>query len=185
MGAPQLALDPAVLWLLRAALAALLWAAGSHKLRHPLEFRNAVEGYRLLPLGLAGPLARGLPLLEVALGCALLVPASGAAAAVATALLFGLYGLAIAINLARGRRDIDCGCTGPAGRSGLSAALLARNTALVAAACAAALPCLDRSLVWLDAVSIVAGASVLALLYASVDTALANAPRLAALRSRA
>src|SRR5262249_14927936 len=50
------------------------------------------------------------------------------------AALLGLYAAAIAVNLARGRRHLDCGCTGPALRRPISGWLVLRNLVLVAIA---------------------------------------------------
>lgn len=176
------ALDPALQWTLRVALACLLLAAGLHKLRRGAAFRAALADYRLLPARLTAPAAHGLAALELGTGLALLAaPLAGGAAALAAA-LFALYGAAVALNLARGRRHIDCGC-GPAPRP-LGASLVARNALLVLAAGLAALPAAARPLVWIDALTVGAGALVLALLYTALDGALAHAPRLAALRSR-
>jgi uncharacterized membrane protein YphA (DoxX/SURF4 family) len=175
--------DPALLWTLRATLALLLLSAGVHKLQHLAAFRSALQGYRLLPPGLVAPAASALVLTELGLGVGLLAPGPSSTVALATAALFILYAAAIGVNLARGRRHIDCGCGGPAGRTGLSEALLARNAVLVAAACAAALDPSGRALVWVDGLSIGAGVSVLALLYAAADGLMAHASRLAPLRS--
>ena len=177
-------LDPTLLWTLRGALAAVLLAVGTHKLRHAVEFGGALRGYRLLPPRLALPVGYGLAAAEISLGLGLLLPSLAPAAALATAALLALYAGAIAVNLVRGRRHIDCGCGGPAGRAGISEGLVTRNALLIAAACAAALEAGPRPLVWLDGLSIVAGASTLVLLYAAGDGLLANALRLAPVRSR-
>ena len=168
------ALDPAAGIVLRAAVAALLLSAASHKLRDPLRFREALSEYELSPRRWSRVLATLLIAAELVLGAALLFsPLAGIAAAA----LFAIYAAAIGVNLARGRRDIDCGCAGPAGRMSLHGALVARNLVLVAVALAAALPCSDRKLVWLDCVTIGAALAVVVLLYSAVETAIANEER--------
>ena len=176
-------MDPALVWMLRCALALLLLAAGGHKLRYAAEFRGSVEGYRLLPQRVIPALAASLPLVEIGLGLGLLLPASASASASLTAALFALYGAAIVVNLARGRRHIDCGCGGRAGRAGISEGLVVRNAVLIALACAAAFEPGPRPLLWLDLPSIGVGAVTLALLYVAADGLLANAPRLVPHRS--
>jgi Methylamine utilisation protein MauE len=176
------ALDPALRGALRGGLGLVLLAAAAPKLRDPARFRAALAGYALLPPRAESPAAAALVAAEVAAGAALLAPGSGPAPALAAAALFALYAAAIAANLARGRRDVDCGCGGPASRRPLGEGLVARNAALVLAAAAAALPASLRATVWIDAASGVGGALALALLYAAADAALANAPRLAAAR---
>jgi hypothetical protein len=95
--------------------------------------------------------------------------------------LLATYTLAIAANLARGRRDIDCGCFGPAARQPLSAALVARNAALLGVAVLALLPVQARALHPADALSIAGAVGFGALVFASANALLANAPRLRAL----
>jgi len=90
----------------------------------------------------------------------------------------------MAVNLARGRSYIDCGCAGPGRRQPLRPRLVARNLVLVGVALLAAGPVSSRAWVWMDAFTAGAGALVLLLLYAAVDGALAHAPGLAAERVR-
>jgi uncharacterized membrane protein YphA (DoxX/SURF4 family) len=162
------ALDPALALTLRAALALLLLGAAFAKLRRFAAFRAAVAGYRLLPERGVGAAALGLLAAELSLGAMLLMPTLGAPAALGAAALLLLYAGAMAVNLARGRRDVDCGCTGPGARRPIGWELVARNLLLAGVALGAAL--------WLDGVSVVAGAAVLALLYATLDASLALGP---------
>jgi hypothetical protein len=160
------ALDPALALTLRAALALLLLGAAFAKLRRFAAFRAAVAGYRLLPERGVGAAALGLLAAELSLGAMLLMPTLGAPAALGAAALLLLYAGAMAVNLARGRRDVDCGCTGPGARRPIGWELVARNLLLAGVALGAAL----------DGVSVVAGAAVLALLYATLDASLALGP---------
>lgn len=175
-------LDPALHVALRGALAILLLHAAAHKLRAPARFRAAFAGYRILPERLVPAASVFVVLCELAAGIGLLAPGAGAAPALLAAALLTTYAVAIAINLARGRRDIDCGCTGPAARRPLGAGLVVRNAGLSLAALAAAAPAGARNLLWVDGVTVVAFVAATALLYAAADLALATAPRLAALR---
>ena len=86
------------------------------------------------------------------------------------------------MNLARGRREIDCGCFGPALRQPLSLALVLRNAGLIALALVCALPVGSRALVPLDALTIAALVALGALVHGAVNGLIANAPRLRALR---
>jgi uncharacterized membrane protein YphA (DoxX/SURF4 family) len=177
------ALDPALRAALRCALALLWLVSGRHKLRDPARFRDALAGYRLIPAPFVRTFAVGIAALELALGLALLAPGTGPAPAIATAALLALYALAIAANLVRGRRAIDCGCG--ARPQPLGEGLVVRNAVLVGIALAAALPATGRALSWIDAASIGGGATALAALYAAADAALANGVRSRALRARA
>jgi len=178
-------IDPAVDAALRAAFALLFLVAANHKLRDPGRFRTTLAEYRLLP-GPVVPLAAMLVIgVEVVVAIALLAPARRAPGPVAAAAVLAVYGAAIAVNLARGRRHIDCGCVGPAVRRPISGWLVARNAALAAAALAAVAPVRPRPLVWVDALTVMGATATLAALYASVDRLLAHAPALARLRGEA
>jgi hypothetical protein len=175
-------LDPAIAAALRGALALLFGAAALHKLRGPAAFRAVLADYRVLPARLVPPAARLVPLAEGAAAAALLAAAGAAVGPALAVALLALYSAAIAVNLARGRRDLDCGCLGPALRQPLSGWLLARNALLASAALACLLPAAPRPFVWLDGVTAAAAAACLALFWSAGHRALANAPRLAALR---
>ena len=109
------------------ALAFLVAAAG--KLRDRDAFEGVVANYRLLPSPAVPIVAAGLPWVEVATGLGLLAHAR--AAGVAGVVMLVLFALGIAINLLRGRREIDCGCGGLSAGQPLSWALVARNVGLL------------------------------------------------------
>jgi Methylamine utilisation protein MauE len=105
-------------------------AAAAGKIRHRHELAGVVANYRLLPQRLAAPVAWIVVVLECLTALALasgMALAAGAALAIA---LLGGFALAMAINLARGRTEIDCGCFQSGLRQRLSAALVARNLLL-------------------------------------------------------
>lgn len=121
----------------RIGLACIFLTAGVGKLRHLMVFEGVLANYRLLPRWAIAPVHVLLPLVEIAVAIAVLTrPALGAPAA---ALLL-LFAAAMAVNLRRGRRDIDCGCHQSALRQRLSWALVWRNGVLALLALAAALP---------------------------------------------
>jgi Methylamine utilisation protein MauE len=178
-------MDPVVDAILRGALALLLLTAAGHKLRDLGRFRATVAEYRLLPPGLVGAVAVLLAVGELTLAAALVAPALRTPALLATAGLLVLYGAAVAVNLARGRRDLDCGCAGPAVRRPISGWMVARNGLLAAVALAGTVPVHPRTLVWVDGLTVIAAIVVVAALHASVDRVLAYAPALARLRGAA
>ncbi len=176
-------MDPVFHWVIVAG-SSLLFAAGVvEKLRDPRRFVAAVRAYRLLPSPVVSAAAGAIMLTEAALALAVWTDAWQRQALGSMAALLSVYWLAIAINLKRGRRDIDCGCSGPAMRQTLSGGLLVRNALLVVLVLAAALggPAV-RELIWLDYLSIGAGVAMAVLMYASANRLLAQAPRLAMLR---
>jgi Methylamine utilisation protein MauE len=92
-------------------LAVVLGFSGAVKLRHPLAFATAIEGYRILPRALARPAAIAIAAAEA--GCAVLLAAPWtrmAGLAVAGGLV-GAFLAAMSLALARGQR-IGCGCFG-------------------------------------------------------------------------
>ncbi len=169
-------MDPALTWTLAVAVSTLCAASAAMKFADISEFAAAVENYRILPGMLVRPAAWMIPALEVLAALGLLLPATRAGACLLTAALLAIFTAAIAINLARGRRQIDCGCFGPALRQTLSGWLIARNAILLTAAAAVAAPAQVRPLGFADFVTIGFGAATLIVLYASMNYLLANAP---------
>ncbi len=102
-----------------------------HKFSAPQHFRAALENYRVVPEGLLRPLGQSLPLLEITLGIALLIPAAREFALPGMVFLLSAYTAGMLINIQRGRVDIDCGCNGPARSEGISLWLVGRNVGLV------------------------------------------------------
>ena len=179
MSAPTV--DPALQLTIRAGLSLLFAWAAAHKVRDAARFRATVASYALLPGNWTGAAAALLIAGELSVAVALWIPPLMRSAAAAAAALLLLYAGAIAVNLLRGRRDVDCGCAGAARRQPISGWLVGRNLVLAAAALFATLPAAARTLTWIDAVTIAAGATAAALLYAAVDALLANGPRVALL----
>jgi hypothetical protein len=159
--------DVVIAWSLRLGLALLFLTAASHKLADRPRFEAAVRGYELLPTHASLFLSWLLPLVETAIAGGLLHPATRRSAAVAASALLLLYTGAIAINLARGRRRIDCGCLSSRAVTPLNAGLVARNLGLVAAACVLLLPVQTRPLVWIDGLTLVTTLLTLSLLWAA------------------
>lgn len=169
--AAALTLDPALALVLRGGLALVLGSAALHKLRDLRTFHAVVEAYRLAPPAASGAVAAAVVSGEVVACVALLAPGPGGASAAGPLLasaLFALYSLAIGVNLARGRRHLDCGCGGPATRQPIRPWLLARNAALVAAACLALAPVADRALLWVDVLTVFGALVVLAAAWTSL-----------------
>lgn len=142
---------------LRVYVAFLLVFAGVAKLRTPAEFEASLSAYRVLPDLLLAPVARLLPVVEIALAALLLVPPLALFGSIGTALLLLVFAAAIGINLTRGRSHIDCGCGGTS--MPIRWSLVYRNlvTALLLAA-TAAVAASDQPLLLLGA--IVAGFGV-------------------------
>ena len=176
--------DPIFIIASALAIAVLLASAATHKVRAPARFARQLADYQLLPDSLVRPVARLVPLLELAIAFALLLPVSRGWAALSAASLLALYAAAIGINLWRGRRDIDCGCAGPDQAQPLRPVLLLRNSALVGLALLASVLPVARDLGVFDGFVTVAASAVALLIYAAADGLLANSPLLLKLIGR-
>lgn len=174
-------LDPAIQYLLAIALAAIFAGSAAAKFVDLDLFEGAVANYRLVPGWLEKPVAWTVPLCELASAAGLLFAATRAAAAAILVILLCVFSGAIAVNLMRGRRDIDCGCFGPALRQELGGSLIARNLVLIAAVVLLELPAAPRALEPVDFVTIACGATAVVMLYLSANYVIANAPRTRAL----
>jgi hypothetical protein len=177
--------DVVVAHALQAALSVLLLVGASAKLRDLGLFRAHIENYQLLPEALVAPAAAVLAIWELACGLALLLaPVLSITRTAAVALLL-VVTAAVAINLLRGRTDIDCGCAGLSGHSGeqrLSWALVLRNALLLLALFAATAGHAERTLVWLDYLSVAGTTLALLGLYVAAGQLLVNHPRLQAIK---
>ena len=177
-------IDPIFIIASAIAIAVLLASAATHKVRAPARFARQLADYQLLPQALVRPSARLVPVVELGIAFALLVPLSRSWAALAAAGLLALYAAAIGINLWRGRADIDCGCAGPDQAQPLRPVLLVRNSALVALALLASVAPVARDLTLFDGFVTLAAAAVALLIYAAADGLLANSPLLLKLIGR-
>ncbi|KPK16995.1 MAG: hypothetical protein AMJ62_02990 [Myxococcales bacterium SG8_38] len=160
-------IDPVVALSLRLALSLLFVVAAWHKVSDLRRFTATVRAYELLPEALPSFFARVLPLAEAAIAVGLLYDPTQAAASVAAASILVLYAGAIGINLARGRREIDCGCFASSSPAPLSPWLLTRNLVLATAAGALVWPSRERALLWVDWMTVTATLIVLALLWSA------------------
>jgi hypothetical protein len=89
-----------------------------------------------------------------------------------------IYATAIAVNLARGRRDLDCGCAGPNDRRPIAAWMVWRNAGIAVLLSAVLLPWSDRSIVLTDGVTVGFGTACCALVYLCLDRLLAPVRRI-------
>lgn len=116
----------------RVCLGLIFLTAALQKMRHWRVLEGVVRNYRILPEPLVKPTAWSLPPVEFVLGLALLAGYLPALSALAAILLLLVFAAAIAVNIRRGRADIDCGCHQSFLRQRLSPLLIVRNLGLVA-----------------------------------------------------
>jgi hypothetical protein len=169
--------DPAFAALAVLLLVVVFGAAALAKLRELDAFQGVVEQYRLLPGVLVRPFARILPVVELGAALALLPPASRPLAAATLIGLLVLFAAAMAINLARGRSDIDCGCFIGVQKQRISWALVVRNLVLASFGLMLLVEGTERTLAALDWVTIGGAAASLLLLYEAIGRLFGLAPR--------
>ena len=118
---------------LRFTLAFVFLGAALPKLAAADDFAVAVANYRLVPDRWTRSAARIVPRVELIVGTALLLGVEPSGVALAAALLLGVFAVAVAINLARGR-VIECGCAGAASPRRITWGLVAKDIFLAACA---------------------------------------------------
>ena len=108
---------PAQLWvstIVRLGLAGVLFWSGGAKLMEPQQAVMAVQAYEILPPSVGEFVGYALPLIELALGVALLLGAATRVTAVVAGALMTAFVVGVASAWARGL-SIDCGCFGGGG----------------------------------------------------------------------
>jgi hypothetical protein len=116
--------------------------AGSvlHQVLNWRQWIGIVENHRLLAPALVLPSVVVLLGAEVLSAALLIVPGTCRTGAIGAAALLCLYALAIGINLARGRTNIDCGCFGSHRGEGIAGWMVVRNGSLAIVASVLWLP---------------------------------------------
>jgi hypothetical protein len=147
----------------------LFGAAAAHKLRAVGEFSQTLAQYQLLPAGLTRIAGPAFGLMEFAICAGLPWPALRPVATAAGVVLLLMYSAAITINLARGRRDLDCGCGGFGRRTPIRPWMVVRNLSLACMLCLLKFPEASRGLEAADAVTITGGVMAASFLYLSCD----------------
>ena len=154
-----MSVDPVIAVTLRGLLALLFASAAWHKLSDLTAFRIVLHDYHVLPPALVTPATVIVIVTEVGLAATFPWSVSAGAAAWVAMGLLAAYAVAIAVNLARGRRNLECGCAPSAYRQPLSEWLLLRNGTLIGACAITLLPVAARPWAgpdWLTAVGAMA-----------------------------
>lgn len=171
-------LDPAMQLIFALGFTLLLVTAGWHKLSDRLRFQGILQGYRLLPAPLVPVAALVLGILEMLLGIAWAAGWQPVLVAIATASLLFVYAAAMAVNIARGRSYIDCGCgfssvkgviNNENGTQQISMTLVLRNAVLASIALLSIMPATERVLGWVDYIGIALACLTLMLLYGAFN----------------
>jgi len=176
-------IDPDVGMLISLSGALLFATASWHKWRAHAQFEAVLRSYLLLPAFAVAGVSWVVPAAELALAVGLLLAPTRAASALAGAALLLVYATAIAVNLVRRRIDLDCGCAMRHERRPIARWMVARNLLLAALLAASALSWSERPLGAVDALTVVGGLAIAALLYGAIDQLLGQVvPRIALLR---
>ncbi len=162
-------LDPTFGYMICIGIALLFATAAWHKLRSLEAFTEVFAAYRVLPEGRARRVAWLIPGLELAIAAALPWEMTRRWALVVAMGLLVAYAVALGLNLARGRRELDCGCGTIGSRRSIAGWMVWRNLALALIAAIAALPWVSRPLNGFDMLTIVCGLAAIAALYVAVD----------------
>ena len=173
--------DPGIQLIAALILSYVFVLAGLHKCKAPAEFATTLANYRILPEGLNRQCVYLFPVAEIMTGIALLIPATLPAAALSARILLCIYIAAIAVNLLRGRRNIDCGCGGPAQKQTISEWMIVRNGILLLLAFIAGSQAEARALLWFDWLIIIMATVMGCLFYNIINQLLVNKDLLKAL----
>jgi hypothetical protein len=180
-------LDPAIGTLMLASVALLFASAAAHKLRNLERFDEIFSAYGLLPavrvaVNVRPRISLLVPALEIMVAAGLAVNGCRPYAAALGIAMLSAYAAAIAVNLARGHRDLACGCGGPDERRPIAAWMVWRNLIVAVIATVAFAPWANRNLTITDGFTIAFGLATVALIYLCADQLLGNAQRSAQLR---
>jgi len=176
--------DPAIAMPLRCLMALLFASAAWHKLRDLTAFRIVLHDYRVLPPSWVTAATALVVTTEIALALAFPWSASAATAACVAMALLTVYAMAIAVNLARGRRTLECGCAPSAYRQPLSEWLLVRNAALIVAAAVAVLPVSPRPWSTVDGLTVAGAVVTGAMIWAAAQRLIALSETSSAMRGQ-
>jgi hypothetical protein len=133
---PDALAQPTFMVIAAGTLVGVFLRGAAHKLLDFNWFVHTLAEYRILPSALSTPAAGFLLVSEIAVTVGLVLSQTRTLAAFMSATLLGLYGIAIGVNLLRGRTRIECGCGGAG--TGLSWLHVLRNAVLAGFALIAA-----------------------------------------------
>jgi hypothetical protein len=171
-------LDPAIDLLLRCTFLALFAGSLAHKVMTFGSFRLTVAAYLRGPRWANDAVTFGAAIAvmlgETAVVIACIWPVGNAMRAGVTSGMLLLYAAAMGINLLRGNTLLDCGCNWGSLRQPVGYPLVWRNLLLALVASLMAIPVGERALGMLDAVTVIAGTVVAAIVYAGFNRLVTN-----------
>ena len=153
-------------------LALLLLASGLHKARDWERIHGVITAYQVVPVVLERTMLWLVIGVEIATGAGLALGVKSRIPSFGAAIVFAAYFAVIALNLLRGRRGVDCGCSFSRRTTPLSGLHLVRGALLLMLAVVGASVELKTTIGWPNALQIAAAVVCLALIYLSADTLL-------------
>ena len=158
--------------------AGIFGLAALHKLRAPAYYAGILADW--FP-GLSSYKQLGIAAgaVELAVVLCLITPQGRGAGLLAVALLLLVYAASMGLQLSRGRRDIRCGCAGPASSVSISPSLLLRNLLCAALALSAINPGAASAITFSSGALSLALALFLLLVYLTSEQMIANAQLIA------
>ncbi|GAB3626466.1 hypothetical protein PTE30175_00316 [Pandoraea terrae] len=176
-------IDPVVRHLGTATGAIVFLISAQSKFRNRAAFAAALDAYRLLPGAMIPVAAAAVLIAEALLAIGLIRDETRAASATGLLVLVGLFAAAIAVNLVRGNRDIDCGCWGFVDRpadsgGGISGWHIVRAAALGVLLAPALFDTTERPVYWVDYLTVLLGVACALTVFFTFDLLLANRPKL-------
>lgn len=124
---------------LAAFCALLLIASAAHKLLRGSRSRRAAGELAGVSPRRAALLVASAAIAEMSAGCLLSIAPLRVAGAALAAAIWALYGATLALAVARGRTDLDCGCSFTVAARPLGVYQVSRSLGLAGLACAVAL----------------------------------------------
>ena len=154
----------------------IFFHAGYSKFRHSIDYIDIMAAYLGRPVKSWTVTAVGTT--EMALALLLLIPATSAMAALGCSFLLVMYAGFMWRQIQTGRKDLRCGCSGPAAETRIGPELVVRN--LLVAAPLLGVASLSPSLNSWAVISLGSALGLfLVLIYLSTDQIIANRQRLA------
>lgn len=169
--------DPLIVRIIAVGFSLLFLLSAVHKLTAFREFQAILADYRVVPNRLTAALAGFVAVTELLLGLGWLFSGPARIVTLGSAGLLVSYTVAISLNLYRGRIHISCGCN-VAGDivsdQTLSPGLVIRNLVMIALVIVAMLPAGERSLSYIDYLTLATAILASICLYAASNQLLGN-----------
>ena len=166
-----------------ALLIAFIFAlAGIHKAMDFARHAGVVADYRVVPAWSVPLLAPLIVILELGAAFLVLIPLTRSTGLILTMGLLLIYIFSIGLNLARGRKFIDCGCGWGSQGHHISAWLIVRNLTMMVITAVALLPSTNRSLYLVDWILAALGGDAVIVIYYIGDLLIANWSKLSKLK---